>query len=211
MSELEVDATSTETENTETETTETETSAEATSDLGEAGTKALAALRLEKKQALADAKAATARAVAAETALANKDKSAEEQQIEAAKAEALTEANKRANTRILRADLRAAATGKLADPSDAALYLNLDDFTVTDDGETDSDALNEAIDDLLTRKPHLAAQKQPRFDGNADQGAKGKESKPQQLRQTDLEGMSAEAIVAAQNAGQLNELLGIKS
>lgn len=213
MSEQQVDATSTETKEqgtTSTETT-TETSTETTAELGDAGKKALDALRAEKKQAIADAKAATARAEAAEAALANKDKPAEEVAIEAAKAEARAEANKRANDRILRADLRAAATGKLADPSDAALYLNLDDFTVTDDGETDSDALNEAIDDLLARKPHLAAQKQPRFDGNADQGAKGKEPKPQQLRQTDLEGMSAEAIVAAQNAGQLNELLGIKS
>jgi len=206
MTEQEVDATSTETETQDIDNTET--SAEGTADLGDAGKKALDTLRAEKKQAIADAKAATARAEAAEAALANKDKPAEEQAIEAAKAEARAEADKRANARILRADLRAAATGKLADPSDAALYLNLDDFTVSDDGETDSDALNEAIDDLLTRKPHLAAQKQTRFEGGADQGAKGKETKAAQITKDELKDMSPEEIVKAQAEGRLTSLLG---
>jgi hypothetical protein len=212
MSEQEIDATSTDTEvqDTETETAAAETTA-GESDLGDAGKKVLEKVRLEKKQAIADARAALARAEAAEAALAAKDKPAEEVALDAARAEARTEANKKANERILRADLRAAATGKLADPSNAALYINLADFTVSDDGETDSDAIDEAITDLIARKPHLAAQKQSRFEGSADQGAKGKDSAPQQLSKEDLSRMSPEEIAAADAAGQLNQLKGVKS
>jgi len=52
-----------------------------------------------------------------------------------------------------------AATGRLADPSDLAY----DDAHLADD-----EALNAAIDDLLARKPHLAA-RTPR--GDIGQGA----------------------------------------
>lgn len=63
-----------------------------------------------------------------------------------------------ANQRILKASLKAAATGKLADPTDAQLYLDLSKFEVGDDGEVDEAALTAAIEDLVKRKPHLAAQ-----------------------------------------------------
>ena len=39
-----------------------------------------------------------------------------------------------ANQRILKAEVRAAASGKLTDPADALRYLDLSKFTVTDDG-----------------------------------------------------------------------------
>jgi len=137
-----------------------------------------------------------------------KDKPAEEQALEAARAEARAEAIKAANARILKSELKALATGKLADPSDAALYLPLDDFTVSDDGAVDSDALTAAIEALLEKKPHLAAQKQTRFDGGADQGAKGKETVATQLTKDELKDMSPEAIVKAQAEGRLKDLLG---
>lgn len=182
--------------------------ADGTDALGDKGKQALDRMKEQRT-------AATKRATAAEKELADfkaaaalKDKPADEQVLEAAKAEARTEANTRANERILRADLRAAATGKLADPADAALYLNLADFAVSDDGETDSEALNDAITELLTRKPHLAAAKQTRFDGSADQGAKGKESKATQLSAQDIKGWSPSQIVEAQNAGRLDSILG---
>lgn len=177
-------------------------------ELGDKGKQALDRMKAERTAAKNEARDAKRELADFKAAEALKSKPADEQALEAAKAEARTEANKRANDRILRADLRAAATGKLADPTDAALYLNLDDFTVTDDGETDSDALNDAITDLLTRKPHLAAAKQTRFDGSADQGAKGKESKATQLSAEDIKGWSAARIVEAQNAGRLDVMLG---
>ena len=180
-----------------------------TDELGDKGKQALDRMKAERKAAKDEAKAAIARAEAAEAALANKDKPADEVAIDAAKAEARREAIEAANKRILRSELKALATGKLADPSDAHLYINLDDFDVNDDGDVDSDALSEAIDELLTKKPHLAAQKPNRFTGNGDQGTKGKDAKPAQLSRTDLQGMSSEEIVAAKAEGRLNDLLGI--
>lgn len=74
-----------------------------------------------------------------------------------------------ANTRIKKAEVRAAATGKLADPADALVYLDLTKIEVGEDGEVDSKAVTAAIDDLLKTKPYLAAQGK-RFQGNGDGG-----------------------------------------
>jgi hypothetical protein len=113
----------------------------------------------------------------------------------------------------LRSELKASATGKLADPTDAALYIDLSDFAVNDDGDVDSDALNEAIADLLERKPHLAAVKPSRFDGTADQGAKGRDVKTAQMTPSDFDLIKGNphAVMKAKEEGRLNSLLGIKS
>lgn len=190
------------TQETESQETETETT------LGDAGKKALDTMKAERNAAKADARTIRAELDRIKAELALKDKPAEEQAIEAAKAEARTEATQKANARILKSELKALATGKLADPTDAALYINLDDFTVDDNGDVNSDALTEAITELLERKPHLAAAKQNRFDGNADQGAKGKESRPAQLSAADIQGWTPEKVEAARNAGQLDQMLG---
>jgi len=182
--------------------------AEEVAALADPGKQALDRMKEQRETAKAQAAVLKTEVEALRAAAALRDKSAEEQDIEKAKTEARAEANQRANERILRADLRAAATGKLADPSDAALYLDLTKFDVSDDGETDSDALTEAIDDLLTRKPHLAAQKQTRFEAGADQGAKGKETKAAQITKDELKDMSPEAIVKAQAEARLKDLLG---
>jgi len=74
-----------------------------------------------------------------------------------------------ANTRILKAEVRAAATGKLADPADALVYLDLSKIEVGEDGEVDGKAVEALIADLLVKKPYLAAQGK-RFQGNGDGG-----------------------------------------
>lgn len=139
---------------------------------------------------------------------------AEEQAAAKARAEVEAEVTAKANARILRSELRAAATGKLADPADAALFIDVSKFEVTDDGDVDQAALNEAITELIEKKPHLAAQKVNRFDGAADQGAKGKDAGPQQLGQADLDRMKAagddDGIAQARAEGRFNTLLGIK-
>lgn len=205
MPEIETeDATSTEPEVVESEPTEP---LEGEADLGEPGKKALDAMKAERKIARDEAAAAKRELAEFKAAAALKDKPAEEQAIEAARAEARSEATQKANQRILKADLRAAATGKLADPTDAALYLDLSEFTVSDDGDTDSDALADAIDELIARKPHLAAAKQNRFDGAADQGVKGRDAKPPQLTEAELESMSYAEIKQARSEGRLERLL----
>lgn len=145
--------------------------------------------------------------------LALKDKPAEEQALEAARAEARQEATTKANERIVRAEVKAAATGKVKNPVLALRLIDVSEIEVGDDGEVDSDAVNAAITTLLEQYPELAADGS-KFTGSADQGAKGKSSKPAQLTRTDVERMKAAGdnagIVAAQAAGQLNDLLGIK-
>ena len=117
-------------------------------------------------------KAAERELAALKAAAELRDKPAEEQALEQARAEARAEAKEKADVRILRSELKALAAGKLADPSDAHLYIDLSKYDVDDDGEVDSEALNEAIADLLARKPHLAAGEPARFQGGGDGGAR---------------------------------------
>lgn len=113
-----------------------------------------------------------------------------------------------ANARILKAEVRAAAKGRLADPKDALTFLDLSTFEVDEDGAVDEDEIAEAIEDLVKNKPYLAAAKATRFQGTGDGGAARKASRPKQLKESDLKNMSAEAIVKAQEDGRLDDLLG---
>lgn len=145
-------------------------------DLGDAGKKALEAERTRAKAAEKAHKAAMKELDDARKRLADIDasnKSDTDKAIEKAKAEAAEAAGKeaaaKANTRILKAEIRAAAAGKLADPTDALRLLDLDEFEVDDEGEVDAKAIANALDDLVKSKPYLAA-KSGRPAGNADQG-----------------------------------------
>lgn len=96
-----------------------------------------------------------------------------------------------------------------ADPEDARALLasHVDDFI--DNGKVELDAIEEALDDLLKRKPHLAAQGGRRFQGSADGGAR-KGNGPAQLTRDDLKGMSPKEIVKAKAEGRLRDVLGPK-
>lgn len=121
----------------------------------------------------------------------------------------ITEALQKANDRIRRSEVKAAAAGKLADPSDAYKFLDLASFEVDDDGNVDEEEIAEAIDDLIKEKPYLAAQGGRRFKGSADGGTR-KEARPKQVNRADLARMTLEQINKAREAGQLNDLMGIK-
>ncbi|MFD3573852.1 hypothetical protein [Streptomyces sp. NPDC058644] len=124
------------------------------------------------------------------------------------KRQATRDANAKANARILRSEIKAAAAGKLADPTDALAYLDPKSFEVGENGDVDAEELADAIDDLLTRKPYLAATGQrPRFQGTGDGGAARKASGPSQLTREDLQKMSPEAIVKAKREGRLQTVL----
>lgn len=184
-----VDATST---GEEIETPEPEVEApEGAEALGDPGKKALDAMKAKMRAAELSAKEAKAELARINAQLALKDKPAEEQALEQARAEARAEATTAANKRIVRSELKAAATGKLANPAVAEKFLDLDDFAVDDDGDVDSDALNDAIADLLKREPYLAAGKPNPFGGGADGGAR---PTPQPEQSID------EQIAAAQKA-----------
>src|SRR3546814_16404189 len=89
-----------------------------------------------------------------ETQLAQKD-GADEAETVRRKAE--QDALAKANTRIIRAEVKAAAASRLADPADAYKFLDLDQFEVDDDGNVDSEEIADAIEDLIKSKPYLAA------------------------------------------------------
>lgn len=130
--------------------------------------------------------------------------------VDAIRREATQQAVKAANERILKAEIKAAAAGKLADPGDALRLLDVSNFEVDADGNVDADEIAEAIDGLLRSKPYLSAQGVRRFQGSADGGARKGSREGAQLTQDDLKGMKPEAILKAQAEGRLNDLLGIK-
>ncbi|MFF5958463.1 hypothetical protein [Streptomyces luteogriseus] len=123
-------------------------------------------------------------------------------------AQATAAATAAANKRILKAEIRAAAAKKLADPRDALRFLDLEQFEVDEDGEVDAEEIADAIEELIKDKPYLAAATGRRFQGSGDGGAQRKAGRPKQLTQSDLKKMTPDQIVKAQNDGRLEDLLG---
>lgn len=156
-----------------------------TEDLADAGKKALDAMKAERTAAKREARAAAKRAEEAEAELARlrnagKPPAADQPDPDQVRRDAVKEATARANARILRAEVRAAAAGRLHDPADALAYLDLTDFDVDDDGSVNSKAITEAIDELIERKSYLAKKtdeapkpKPPSFDSGARGGGGG--------------------------------------
>jgi hypothetical protein len=216
MSEAATESTTDETASETSADTSTET--EATSDsateaddksLGDAGKKALDAMKAKWKDADKLAKENAATMAALQARLDGKEA---EHAAEQTKRETEQAALAKANGRILRSEVKAAAKGVLADPADAYKFLDLDEFEVDDDGEVDTDAIAKALDDLVKTKPYLAVQDGKRFQGGADGGTR-KESGPAQLSDADVKRLMAEGkhaeVEKARVEGRLNDLLGI--
>lgn len=119
----------------------------------------------------------------------------------------------KANERILKAELRATAKGKLTDPTDVFRFpeiVDLSAFEVGADGEVDADALEVAVNNLIAKRPDLAVQDSKRFQGGADDGTR-KESRPTQLSEQEVKRLYAEGkheeIVKAKEEGRLADYL----
>ncbi len=141
--------------------------------LGDAGKQALDRMKAERREAREAAAAEKARADALQAKLDGKEaEHAAAQERAATEAAALA----KANDRIRRSEVKAAAKGVLADPKDAYKFLDLDRFEVSDDGEVDEDAIKAALEDLVSKKPYLAVQDGRRFQGDADGGARKESS-----------------------------------
>ncbi|MCI4045124.1 hypothetical protein [Streptomyces sp. TRM75563] len=140
--------------------------------------------------------------------LAEKDGADEAEQV---RRQAEAAALSKANARIIRAEVKAAAKGVLADPADAYKFLDLDQFEVDENGDLDSDEVTEAINELIKSKPYLAAATAKRFQGTGDGGAAARKAgRPKQLTRADLKSMSPEAIDKAREDGRLDDLMGGK-
>lgn len=84
-----------------------------------------------------------------------------EKAINAAKAEGRTEALSVANARIVKAELKAAASGVLQDPDDAVAHIDPSQFEVDDDGNVDTKAIKAEVARLAAAKPYLTAGGKP--------------------------------------------------
>lgn len=136
-----------------------------TDDLGAGGKAALASERESRKAA-----EKAARQAQAELEKVKRQQMGEQERaIAEARDEAKREALTAANERLLKAEVRAAAAGKLADPSIAVRLLDLSEFDVSDDGDVDAKALTKAIDGLVKQYPALAAKSAT---GDGDAGAR---------------------------------------
>lgn len=124
--------------------------------LGEGGKKALKAER--EARAAAEKRAGEAEAEAKR--LRRSNASVKDTDVEAITKELRDEITADSNARLIKAEVKAAAAGLLADPSDAPKFIDLSKLTVGEDGEVDDKAIKKAIDNLLKDKPYLAG-KQP--------------------------------------------------
>lgn len=173
--------------------------------LGDPGKKALDAMKAKWKEAERIAKERDAELAALKAKAEGREQEfAAEQERRKVEAEALAKADER----ILKAEVRAAAASKLADPADALRFIDISMFEVGTEGDVDSEAISEAITGLLKSKPYLAAQGGPGpvFESPGSHRENGKS----QVTQAELERMTPDQINAARAEGRLNDLLGIK-
>lgn len=200
----------TSTEATATEaTTEAQTVQSGEAALGDAGKKALDAMKAERNQYRDEFKALKSEFEAFRAKAEGKEAEfVAAQEAQRIKDEALAAANER----IVSAELRAAAKGKVADDvlPDLALFIKPSDFEVGDDGSVDPDAIARAVDSLIASKPSLAAQGK-RFQGGADGGARNDTTKVGQLSEADVKRLYAEGkyeeISKARAEGRLDDYL----
>lgn len=151
-------------EDAETETTDAHAEHD---ELGDAGKRALEAERKARRAAERAAKAAQAELEKArEATLTEADRL-----IAQAKREARDELQAEYASRVVKAEVKAAATGRLSDVNDALVFIDPTQFEVDEEGNVDSKAIGKAIDELIKSKPYLAAQ---RVGGDVDGGARGK-------------------------------------
>lgn len=174
-------------------------------DLGAAGQQAIDRMKAERNEAKKQAR--ELRAQLAELTKPKPDDKPDAEAIrKAAREEAVAETlNERALDRV---EIRAAMLH--VDPDIARAMLQSRAAEFVDDGKIDADAIDEALQDLLKRKPHLGAKPESRFSGSADGGAR-KGSKPDQLTRDDLKKMSPDQIVKAKSEGRLANLMGVDS
>lgn len=94
------------------------------------------------------------------------------------KRKAKAESDAVANRRVVRAEVKVLARDIFADPDDAPLYIDLDDYEVDDDGDiVDKDDLIAALKKIAADKPHLA-KKTPAGKKDKAQGEREHDAKP---------------------------------
>lgn len=156
-------------------------------------------LRQERDEALA--KLADAGKPEAEQALAAARREAE--------AAATATVSAAASVALAKQALLAEAKGRLADPSDAAAFLDPADFKVSADFTVDPAAIAAAVTDLLARKPHLAV-KAPDGSTPVPTPTVPPAGIDQGFREKDAPSIE-DQIAAAEKAGDMAKAMALKS
>lgn len=114
---------------------------------------------------------------------------------------------------VLQANVTAAATGKLINPSDALKLIDFSDLTADDQGGYDQQAIGEKIDALVAAHPYLA-----QGGNNAGlagiippSGVRDGNHQAGQLTRDDLKNMTPKQIDEARRKGRLDDLLAGRS
>lgn len=182
--------------------------------LGPKGEKALAAEKQKRREAqkqLREWKALGLSAADIKKLLDERDDTGEKPDADRIRQEARAEAQAELLEGRVLDKIEAKAARLFADPDDAAALLmkgrDADEFL--DDGKIDVEAIQDALEELLEKKPYLAAQGGRRFQGSADGGTR-KESRTKQLTRDDLKRMSPQEIEKARKDGKLDDLLSGK-
>ncbi|MFF1483137.1 hypothetical protein ACIGZH_01660 [Streptomyces sp. NPDC058319] len=180
--------------------------------LGDAGKKALDAMKGRVRTERERRKAAEAELAQFKAAQGKPDGDGEDSpDLDKIRADARAEAKAEGLRDRALDRLEAKAARKFANPELARKLLadQVDEFV--DGDRIDTDAITEALDDLLDREPYLgseqAAQAAKRFKDGGDGGPRGKAPKGQ-LTEQELAGMTPSQIVAAKKEGRLDTLLG---
>jgi hypothetical protein len=165
--------------------------------LGDAGKRAIDAMKAKERAARAElrewkALGLTPADVKALIEGRKADSSEEKPDLDAIRREAERAALSKANQRVIRAEVKAAAKGIVADDviPDLPRLLDLAQFEVDDDGNLDPEDVRDALADFLNQRPSLAAQGGRRFQGSGDGGAR-KETQPsldEQIRDAETAG-----------------------
>lgn len=178
-------------------------------DLGDAGKQAIARMKAERNEERQKRIALERQLAEATKPVIDPDKPDLEALREEARREAKAEADSAATARIVSAEVRALATGQLANPALALKLLDLSKFELNSDGSVDQDDVNTAIAALIKENPGLAAtQGGRRFEGSGDMGPRNAPAgSPVQVTEAELKTMSAEQVVQARKEGRLASLL----
>lgn len=164
-------------------------------DLGDRGKKALDEERKARRDAEKERNELKKRLEKLETdGLSAQEKAVKEAEDRGRKTAELT-----SSRRVAAAELKAALTGIVPNPTAIVEDLNLDRY-LTEDGDLDE----EKVKQLKANYADLAKPGKP--GGDADGGNRGS-GKPKQLSRSDLKSMTPDAIVEAQAKGQLADLL----
>lgn len=184
-------------------------------DLGDKGKKAIDRMKANVRDARAQLREYKALGLSPEQikALQKKpaDKDDDAPDADTIRAEARAEAKAEAMKDRVLDKIEVKAAKAFADAEDAVAILlrthDAEDFL--DGDKIDAEAIQDALDELLEKKPHLAAQGGKRFQGTPDGGAR-KAARPGQLTRDDLKRMSPKEVVKAKADGRLRDLLGTK-